>query len=259
MINGPIWNESELSANDVFPTILAIGDSWFWYPKNNLATPLHKILNRNKAHIMLVRGHNGAESIEYMSGPIRAQIEIDLDKIKGYGKTLKAVFISGGGNDFAGKDDMLALLQKNCSTANTSQQCFKNNQPKILFGKVQSALLSVVDLVQKKIPGTPVFVHGYDYANPNGKGFFGIGQWLQYPMDSCNVRRDLHQAVVNMLIDQFRLILENTCNQAPTLRLVDERNTLKPDDWANELHPTMPGFNRLAKCWKPVLESAGIA
>jgi hypothetical protein len=259
MPNGPVWNEALLQADGVFPTVLAIGDSWFWYPKNNLAIPLHKILNRQRTHVMLVRGHNGAEAVEYQSGPVRAQIEWDLDRDRGYGRTLQAVFISGGGNDFAGKDDLPQLLLPDCSAANSAENCLRPGQPDLLFEVVRSALQSVYDLVQEKIPGTPVFVHGYDYACPNGQGFMGLGQWLQYPMDQCGVPRLLHQQVVNQLIDRFGATLRMAQRSAPHLHVVDGRETLTATDWANELHPTPAGFNRLAKCWRPVLENVGIA
>jgi hypothetical protein len=259
MINGPVWDESLLARNGVFPSILAIGDSWFWYPKNNLAIPLHRILNRQHSHVILVRGHNGAEAVEYAAGPVRAQIEHDLDQETGYGKTLKAVFLSGGGNDLAGKEDLPSLLLPDCSAAGSPDACLRGGQPEELFHTVSQALLSVVALVERKIPGTPVFIHGYDYACPNGKGFMGLGQWLQFPLDQCKVARSLHQQVVNELIDRFRAVLEETRTQAPTLHLVDGRNTLGRDDWANELHPTVAGFNRLGKCWAPALEAAGLA
>mgnify|MGYP001187656893 CR=1 FL=1 len=259
MITGPVWDETQLQLENVFPTVLAIGDSWFWYPRNNLAIPLHRILNRSQTHVMLVRGHSGAEAVEYESGPIRAQIEWDLDKKKGFGRTLRAVFLSGGGNDFAGKDDLVQLLREDCSGATAAKECLRKGQPARLFNKVRAALLSVVDLVQQKIPGTPVFVHGYDYAVPNGKGFLGVGQWLQFPMDQCSVPRRIHQPMVDLLIDDFRLMLEDAQSQAPSLQLVDARGTLSPEDWANELHPTVSGFNRLAKRWKPALDATGIA
>lgn len=259
MINGPVWDERVLQIENVFPTVLAIGDSWFWYPRNNLAIPLHKILNRGQTHVVLVRGHNGAEATEYETGPIRDQIERDLDKTKGYGKTLRAVFLSGGGNDFAGRDDLVQILLPDCSGSTSPGACLRSGEPKRLFSKVQRALLSVVELVQQKIPGTPVFVHGYDYACPNGKGFLGLGQWLQYPMDQCGVRRTLDQPLVDLLIDEFRVSLEQAKAQSPLLQLVDGRKTLVRNDWANELHPTVSGFNRLAKCWISPLVNAGLA
>lgn len=259
MPNGPVWNEALLKADGVFPTVLAIGDSWFWYPKNNLAIPLHKILNREKAHVILVRGHNGAEAIEYQSGPLRNQIEQDLDVARGYGRTLKAVFISGGGNDFAGRDDLPTVLLPDCTGKTSAEQCLRPGQPESLFGTVFDALVGVYDLVQEKIPSTPVFVHGYDYACPNGKGFFGLGQWLQYPMDQCRVSRNLQQEVVNTLIDRFAVMLQEAQRRSPHLHVVNEVGTLTTGDWANELHPTPAGFNRLAKCWRPLLKSTGVA
>jgi len=258
MINGPVWDESKLQEEGENPTVLAIGDSWFWYPMNNLANPLHKILNRNRKHVMLVRGANGAEAIEYESGPIRSQIEWDLKKRGGYGRFIEAVFLSGGGNDLAGKDDFAKVILDDCSGARTPEECLRRGQPTRLFNTVQKALLSVVDLVQKNIPGTPVFVHGYDYANPNGVGFLGLGQWLQYPMLQCGVPLKLHQPLVNLIIDEFWNSLQRSQAQAPTLHLVDERGTLKREDWANELHPTLPGFNQVAKCWTPVLKAQGL-
>lgn len=257
MINGPVWNEAVLEGE--FPTILAIGDSWFWYPINNLANPLYKILNRDRKHVMLVRGANGAEAIEYESGPIRSQIEWDLRKRGGYGKYIEAVFLSGGGNDLAGKDDFVKVILDDCSGATTPEECLRRGQPARLFNTVQKALLGVVGLVQKNIPGTPVFVHGYDYANPNGVGFLGLGQWLQYPMLQCGVPRKLHQPLVNLIIDEFWNSLQRSQAQAPTLHLIDQRGTLKPDDWANELHPTVSAFNSVAKRWTPILKAQGIA
>jgi len=258
MINGPVWNEGQLQPGDA-PTVLAIGDSWFWYPRNNLAIPLHRLLNRNKTHVMLVRGHNGAKAVEYQHGPIRKQIEWDLDKKLGYGRTLRAVFLSGGGNDFAGREDMESILKPDCSQISNPEQCFQAGQPAELFQTVHQALLSVVDLVAERIPGIPVFVHGYDYPVPNGQGFLGLGQWLQYPMDEVQIDRDIQQAVVNDLIDTFAGVLADPAKQRANLHFVDARGTLRPDQWANELHPVPRGFNKLATAWTTALKQAGIA
>ncbi|MGM9484690.1 SGNH/GDSL hydrolase family protein [Roseateles sp. NT4] len=260
MINGPVWNEQDLSREGVFPTVLAIGDSWFWYLKSNLLITLYKVLNKRQQHIILVRGANGAEAVEYTSGLVRSQIEWDLDAVKGYGKTLRAVFLSGGGNDLAGPDDFVPLLKPNCSAEGLPQNCFAAGQPAALFKTVTGALRQTIDLVQQKIPGTPVFIHGYDYANPNGIGFLGLGQWLQYPMDLCQVPRGLQQGLVNFCIDTYWAELTALRSHYNGLvHLVDQRGTLARDEWANELHPTPSGFRKVAKCWEPVLQQAGIA
>ena len=152
----------------------------------------------------------------------------------------------------------MKVILDDCSGAKTPQDCLRRGQPTRLFNTVQKALLSVVDLVQKNIPGTPVFVHSYDYANPNGVGFLGLGQWLQYPMLQCGVPLKLHQPLINLIIDQFWESLQRSQAQAPTLHLAREIGTLERKDWANELHPTVNGFNRVAKCWTPVLKEQGL-
>jgi GDSL-like Lipase/Acylhydrolase family len=239
--------------------VLAIGDSWFCYPFNNLANPLHRVLNRSQRNVILVRGHNGAKAVEYQRGPIRKQIEGDLDKKLGYGRTIRAVFLSGGGNDFSGRDDMKSILLQDCSKLSDPSECFRNGQPETLFDTVQEAILSVVDLVAEKLPGVPVFIHGYDYPNPNGQGFLGLGQWLQYPMDESKVERALQQDVVNDLIDSFAGMLVDTAKLRTSLNVVDARKTLRPDQWANELHPAPRGFNKLATVWEVGLKKAGVA
>lgn len=256
MINGPVWDEKQLDG--VSPTILAVGDSWFWYPINNLANPLYKILNRGREHVILVRGHNGAATSEYVSGPIRKQIEWDLDKKIGYGRTIQAVFISGGGNDFAGRDDMESILKDNCQSAQTEDQCFRRGQPVRLMSNAVANLVDVASLVAAKLPDIPVFIHGYDYANPNGKGFLGLGQWLQYPMDEVKVARELQQRIVNLLLNTFAKQLSDAAATSQNIRVVDMLGTLTPDEWANELHPTPPGFNKLGKKWVPALKDSGL-
>lgn len=258
MINGPVWDERILQEENTWPTILAVGDSWFWYLKNNLSIPLHKIVNKDKNNVILVRGANGADSVEYQKGPIREQIDFDLSD-RGYGKSIRAVFLSGGGNDFAGPEDFTSLLKPDCSEIESAQQCFKENQPEKLFKTVSDALLSVVELVEQKIPGTPVFIHSYDYANPNGRGFLGMGQWLQYPMNTCKVQQKLHQPLINHLIDKYWDELNRIKATAPTIRLIDQRGTLSREEWDNELHPTSKGFNKVAKKWENILKKEGIA
>jgi lysophospholipase L1-like esterase len=260
MINGPVWNEQELIQQGVFPSVLAVGDSWFWYLKSNLLIGLHKLMNQGRNHIILVRGANGAEATEYTSGAIRQQLAWDLNTVKGYGKTLEAVLVSGGGNDLAGPEDFVPLLLPNCSNATTAAACFKPGEPDALFKTVTAAHASTIDLVQQHLPGKPVFLHGYDYANPNGLGFLGFGQWLRVPMDMCQVPRPLQQSVVNHCIDTYWTALKALQARYPAgvVRLVDQRGTLAPTDWANELHPTPAGFRQLAKRWKPELKAAGL-
>lgn len=253
--NGPWLGESEVPET-FSPSVVALGDSWFWYPKNNLIFPLQRIINENGPTPILVLGENGAEAEEYTMPTYTRQLERVLDPNLGYGRTVRAVFLSGSGNDVAGTDDFPVLLRAHCSGAESADDCFKTGEPLSTARRLTRFLLTAHDRVQALIPGTPVVVHGYDYAIPTGKGFLGLGQWLREPMDSVGVPRKFQRTVVKRLIDavadaQIEAIL-------PTFLPIDTRGTLEDSQWDNELHPTHGGFNKIAKQWRTPLKQLGL-
>jgi lysophospholipase L1-like esterase len=253
--DGPWHGESQVPAT-FSPAIVALGDSWFWYPNNNLIYPLQRIINANGAQPILVLGANGADAEEYTKETYTRQLERVLDRNLGYGRTVRAVFLSGGGNDVAGTDDFPPLLKADCSGAQAAEDCFRAGEPQRIARTIAGYLKSVHDLVQQLVPGTPVLVHTYDYAIPNGKGFLGLGQWLRDPMDSVGVARALQRRVVRLLIDA--LAQAQVDAMTPTFLSIEARDTLVPDEWANELHPTAGGFNKLARRWRTPLVQLGL-
>jgi hypothetical protein len=253
--NGP-WHGETQVPETFSPTFVALGDSWFWYPNNNLSYPLQRFLNTNGAQPILVLGASGADAEEYTQQTYTQQLERVLDRNLGYGRTVRAVFLSGGGNDVAGTDDFPLLLKADCSGAQVAEDCFRAGEPQRTARTITGYLKSVHDMVQQLIPGTPVLIHTYDYAIPNGKGFLGLGQWLRDPMDSAGVARGLQRRVVRLLIDA--LAQAQLDAMMPTFLSVESRDTLVPDEWANELHPTVGGFNRIARCWRTPLRQLGL-
>lgn len=253
--DGPWHGESQVPETFA-PSVVALGDSWFWYPNNNLSFPLQRIINENGATPILVLGANGAEAEEFTMPTYSGQLERVLDPKLGYGKTVRAVFLSGSGNDVAGTDDFPVLLRADCSGAVSADDCFKAGEPLSTARRLTRFLLSVHDRVQSLIPGTPVVVHGYDYAVPTGMGFLGIGQWLREPMDNVGVARKFQRTVVKRLIDAVAAAQAEAI--LPTFLPIDTRRTLVDSQWANELHPTHGGFNKLAKGWRTPLKQLGL-
>ena len=117
------WDESRMKNAGVSPSILAIGDSWFWYPfvGGSLVNNIGDIVD-NKGHVVLAKGMNGAEAYDYVDGKYARSV---LEALRLYGSGLSAVLISGGGNDFAGFNDMRPLLKENCSAETTAKGCFQ--------------------------------------------------------------------------------------------------------------------------------------
>src|SRR5687768_15089808 len=97
-IGNVYWDEREMQDDVVQPSILAIGDSWFWYPfGGSLIVPVGRLLHSD--HKIFSLGNNGAESGDYLSGQYSNTVRGAVER---YASGLSAVFISGGGNDFAG-------------------------------------------------------------------------------------------------------------------------------------------------------------
>lgn len=172
--------------------------------------------------------------------------------------------ISGGGNDFAGFNDMRPLLNLDCTGAQTAADCFRSGDGGL------TAFLSRMDEHYRTLIGrvythtsldSLIVMHSYDYAIPDGRGVFGGKGWLKPALVAAGVPEALQQDCVRYLIDAFHSMLTKIAAGDPQhLLIVDSRGTLAEQDWANELHPKGKGFKKIVKeCWSPVLKGAGLA
>jgi hypothetical protein len=260
------WNEYyKLITSGENVDVLAIGDSWFHYPHNNLISPLYTVLEQPTIYVI---GENGARADELCTGSWLTMFKKMLVDYPG----LKLVCISAGGNDFAGIGDLDGkILRPDCTGAATANECFRTNQPKGVFDDVQAAYRALLDAVGATRPGLPVLVHNYDYAIPDGRTLPGMSSWLKLPMDNGQVptaraplggiRRD----IVRALIDEFTIelsALETTYPGGTKAKadLIWSAGTLTDTEWANELHPKSPAFSRLVRdCWSgPARKALGL-
>jgi hypothetical protein len=257
------WYEPQMVLDGAVPSILGIGDSWFWYPLpgGSLANSLAKLVAANQ-HTMLVFGNNGAEAFDYVNGVYAGAVDRALVR---YGTGLSAVFVSGGGNDFAGFNDLRPILGVDCSACATEDACFNHGVApgtiEELFDRVKRYYIELIDEIAARVPAAArIFVHSYDYALPTGTAVIGNSGWLKPALVAAKVPANLRAACVRYIIDQFSLRLaELQTSYAGRVVFVDSRGTLGPSDWANELHPTAGGFGKIARQqWKPALAGAGI-
>jgi len=63
-------------------------------------------------------------------------------------------------------------------------------------------------------PTSPIFVHSYDYAVPDGRGVFGGAGWLKPALDGARVPQKLPQACISILIDAFHSVLERLARES---------------------------------------------
>lgn len=259
------WDKSRLDAAAATPSILAIGDSWFWYPfiGGSLIVPLGDLVARRE-HIIYCLGNNGAEAIDYTQGRYRRVVS---EGLRLYGSGLSAVFISGGGNDLAGRDDLLPMLNHDCSAATTAADCFRTGNGtgtlNEMISRVDKSTQKLVVMAQAVIPPqSTIYLHPYDYGYPDGRGALGGSAWLKPTLDEAKVPVALHRPAVKLVIDRFATIFGNIATaSAGRVIFVDSRGTLtRSTQWANELHPTPAGFRKIAiDAWEPLLVADKLA
>ena len=250
--------------------LAAAGDSWFDYPLHDVL----KLLDDRYGYNVESSAHKG-DPIEKMAYP-GGQMEDfarKLDKIKDRGAVPKAVLVSGGGDDVAGKEFGMLL--------NNAFSRIAGWDPEVVDGVVNvriktaylDMLMTITHMCESRFDGKliPILVHGYDYPVPDGRGFLGgwpfPGPWLDpgfreknFPNDSP---ADLQKRIAMMknTMDQFNTMVGSLPSQPELAHVhyIDLRGTLSTqlsdykDWWANELHPTENGFNAVTDKFAAVL------
>jgi len=236
--------------------LVAAGDSWFDYPFCDVL----KVLEDSYGYNVESAAHSGApiEAMAYYGGQLE-QFARCLEKVLALGATPKAVLLSGGGDDIAGNEFGMLLNNATSSIAGWNAEIIDGLLNQRIVTAYTSMLGSINGLceryLQKKIP---IFVHGYDYPVPDGRGFWGgwpfPGPWLE-PGFQEKLFTDLRKniALLHDLIDRFNAMLAALAKEPGLANVlyVDLRGTLSTklenDDykqwWDNELHPTERGFD----------------
>jgi hypothetical protein len=238
-------------------SMLAIGDSWFWYPfVSNLLAEVSAIVRPDYSNILTL-GQVGAKLEQYADGKFAPQLarQFKPQFIRYY----SALLISGGGNDAV---DWGLCLRQDCAGMQTAAECIDAQLLADSMSNLGGWLLSIINEASDACaaaarPRLDVFIHCYDYAPPNGKParfpLFGIpllGPWLKPAMDSHGVDPNdyaLRQDIVKLLMQTLQTTFMEFDSPSDKVHVIRTVGTLDPDtDWANELHPNGEGFRKLA-------------
>ena len=252
--------------------LLAMGDSWFDYPATLIfCDDVLQHLEHDHGYNVESTAHHG-DPIETMAYSLAGQLyrfSGCLDKVLAQGAKPKAVLLSGGGDDIAGKEFGMLL--------NSALSPVAGWNPEIIQGLIDqrivtayNRILTGITVLCKQRMGTedsiPILVHGYDYPVPDGRGYWGgwpfPGPWLQ-PGFREKLFSDLlkNVALMHDIIDKFNDMLTGLEKTFANVHYVNLRNTLSvdlKDDlyqawWSNELHPTDKGFGLVADKFATVL------
>ena len=263
-----VGTHAMLRARSLAPSafiLLAQGDSWFDYlPGKDLID----FLSDKHGHTIENLAVGGSTLNDIVYGPVPRnwlgipqshevkRIEELVDRIQ----TVRpqGLLLSGGGNDIAGAEFF--------SFVNNSEAALENPNAEVLKGVLEETFLTAYhDLIEialqsadKIKPPMKIFTHGYDYPWPDGRGvtiFNIVGPWFDdtfnkknYPYDNNAQQLKARYGITKAFIDGFNEMLKGFEAKYPDrLFHIDLRGTLKTrDEWANELHPKDPGFERMA-------------
>lgn len=268
---GRVYAPGESYEPGEFPSALAIGDSWFWYPNNNILGTLtrHKLISADHSRVQSI-GYNGALLQDYVgAGRYARSVEHYLSP--NFSRGWSEFYISGAGNDVVAYG--LALKQ-NCVGITDPDKCIHPGRMNDLLRSLSTSLGSLIHNIRwayRNNPNAkyPIFLNGYDYPVPDGRGFAGGKGWLAPAMNQAGIEQDIEfrKMVARTVIDQIAEEVFKAFHSPENLVIyLDSRGTLPntPLDyekfWANEMHPTNVGFKAIVEqAWLPTLRNYGIA
>lgn len=233
--------------------ILAEGDSWFGFPRKYL---LHTVgssiidhLAQKNDLIIFSRGNEEDDVAAMLSG----------EKKLGLLKRLKYLdftyfLFSGGLNDIIGRYVFGFLLEKQIE-GSSWRSCVQEDRLSLKLNQVMAVYEEMIIRVTQIKPSIKIITHTYDFPLPSSKGtdIFDIfqteGPWLSsYLLEKKIVKRENQIHIIRYILERYKEMLFSLHAKYPSnFKVVDTQGTLKESDWENEMHPTVEGFEKLAK------------
>ena len=239
-------------------TLVAEGDSWFDYPFHDVL----ELLDDEYGYDVESVAHKGdpIEAMAYGGGQLE-DFARRIEKVLRRGEAIKAILLSGGGDDIAGNEFGMLINFAGSPISGLNEQVVTG----VIDQRIRTAfvtILSRVTTVCETLVGStvPILLHGYAYPVPDGRGFVGgwgplPGPWLQPGFSEKGFGRlEDCTKMMAQLIDRFNAMMKDVTSLSDFkhVRYIDLRPELTngpkyKDDWANELHPSKSGFEKVTK------------
>jgi hypothetical protein len=266
---GKVYRPGESpEADEAPPSGLALGDAWFWHGDETL---LHELVNHpgidpGHAAIRLI-GFNGARLNEYIGDGAFAGV-VRMHLVPGF--RFSEFYLGGFANEAF--EHRLAL-RDDCAQAHDPAACLSPDRLDLLLYHIHEGLGGIIQAIRWAYRKTtwmqPIFLNGYDYPVPDGRGFVSPhGGPVTSLMDDARVdpdpafRREIMKRLIDAINDEVLAGFH-----APLARVfhIDSRGTLARtapgylDDWDTEIHPSAGGFRKILEhAWLPRLRQFGI-
>jgi hypothetical protein len=154
-----------------------------------------------------------------------------------------AILFSGGGNDIAGDPFCIYLNYKDSKTAGLDPNRFAGR-----LASIQASYLDLFLFRDRYASGVPIFGHCYDYARPMQPHPPCTGPWMLPSLTFTGWNTEEGAQIIGDALDRFKGMVDDLEGSGKyDFTVVQTHNTLAKTDWANELHPYPPGFEKLAQ------------
>ena len=242
--------EPSIKEHPEWPVLISEGDSWFSFPIHaNTVDFLDQMAERRISLLRLEA--SGDEALRIIGGKQKLKLAKYLQRYP-----VNALLFSGGGNDIVGQDLLPLLKQKQLGMS--WEDCINRTTTDARFDRLRSAYLDLVHLRDESRPSCRVYVHGYDWAVPSGKGakMWGIkvGPWMRPNLEAKGITDPGdQQQIIHWLLERFQDLVKKIAEQ-PDVVLVPTVGTLAKGDWNDELHPSRKGFEKIAERFRASLK-----
>ncbi|NTG45240.1 hypothetical protein [Rhizobium rhizogenes] len=248
------------------PILVSEGDSWFQFPFflddviDQLA-PDYVISSLDAAGDTARNMVYGSK--EYMP---------ELLRLKAH--KVRAFLFSAAGNDVIGQDEygnpVLLTLLKDHSPGKSAAWHVNQSELSNILQFLKTAYREVINTIRNDRDFTklPIIVHGYDFAIPGGfegdnrhPAWARQDQWLGNPMRKKKIKDvTLQREIIKHLINALYDMLEGIAGESSKsfVYVADIRDKVPSNEWADEIHPTSKGFEKVADVFRSTLKKAGV-
>ena len=241
------WYKSSLARGEKPLSIIAEGDSWYRYIVGKGV--IHYLENLLRLNILNL-AYPGDEVKDMLTLKQKKRLIKELKKGPAPRRKYDYFLFSGGGNDLVGADRFHKCLH-DYETGMTAEEVLNRDTLVIAFDNLRLGYEELISIRDENSPNTKLICHAYDFAIPDGRRVCGRGPWLKPGLDFRKVPKILRRDVVKLFLVEFEKLLKKIARSHDNITVVNTQGTLEDNEWANELHPTNPGFKKIAQVFVP--------
>jgi hypothetical protein len=245
--------ERDLERRPGLPTIYAEGDSWFQFP-----VFIKELIDHLSSDFNILCTSTAGDTLQNMLFD-RPEYLAELKRLIFLrGLDVRGFFFSGAGNDVIGegKDGVPALetLVRPFDPAQTPAWHLDTPECRERLSFIESAYRRLFDTVEEVFPvlaypRLKIYIHGYDYVQvrslPDGDPHKPVWaqNWTGDPLKAKGFTDNAFgSAVLRELLDRLNSLSERVCGDYGRGVYVNLRQSIRPDQWADELHATSEGY-----------------